>query len=241
MKIKIGCCGWAYLSPQHFFGLDWKKKFNSTLQAYAALFPVVEINSTFYQIPKIATVKKWRSSVDDGFEFTVKASRMITHTRKFSDPALWAFGQMKVICKVLKAKVLLLQTPANWGPSDNNIAKMERFFKKIQRGKLIITWEVRGAWLDEPKLLTTICKRFDLVHCVDPLRNDSVYCGTAKIAYFRLHGFGKPIMYHYNFSQAALCKLKKKIKSLNVRQVYVMFNNSFCYENALTFGKMLGQ
>lgn len=239
MKVKIGCCGWDYLYAQYYFGDDWKKQFNSKLQAYAALFPTVEINSTFYRIPQLSTAQKWRAQVDKKFEFTVKASRIITHTRKFSERAVWAFGQMKTICEVLKAKLLLLQTPANWGPSDNNISKMEQFFKKIKRGKLLITWEPRGAWLDEPKLIKTVCKRFDLVHCVDPLRDNPVYFGKAKIAYFRLHGFGTPIMYHYNFSQSDLKRLKGKIAALKVRESYVMFNNSFCYENALMFGKLL--
>ena len=239
--VHIGCCGYSYMSPAEFFGENWKEEFKSVLQAYAKLFDSVEINSSFYRIPKISTAIKWRNEANEinkNFEFTIKASQIITHIDKFSGRSVWAFEQMKEVCKELNARILLLQSPESWKPSDENIERMRKFFNKIKRGKLILTWEPRGKWWDSPSLVEEVCKKFELVNCVDPFRNDAVYFGKEKIAYFRLHGFGLLSMYHYNFSEKELKQLKNKINELKVKEAYIMFNNSSCYQNALEFVKL---
>ena len=46
---------------------------------YYQTFPCVEIDSSFYQLPKIATVERWRAAAPKGFEFSMKAWQVITH------------------------------------------------------------------------------------------------------------------------------------------------------------------
>lgn len=53
----------------------------SRLQYYASLFSSVEINSSFYKIPKVATVAKWRQSVPAHFRFTFKVPKAVTHAK----------------------------------------------------------------------------------------------------------------------------------------------------------------
>jgi len=55
-KIKTRCCGFA-VSQQKYF----------------QIFPLVEIQQTFYQLPRLETVLKWREAAPAGFEFTIKA------------------------------------------------------------------------------------------------------------------------------------------------------------------------
>jgi uncharacterized protein YecE (DUF72 family) len=241
--IKIGCCGWGFLRPKDFFG-DKANKFKSILQAYSSLYPCVEVNSTFYRIPKLTTAEKWRKEVDEinkDFEFSVKCSQLITHQIKFSKASVNVFEAMKEICMALKAKILLFQSPSSFKPSDENIKRMEEFFGKIKREKLILAWEPRGEWHKKPELIKKVCKKFDLVECVDPFRNEALYFGKEKIAYFRLHGFGLISMYNYNFSKKELEELKEKVKSLEeeLEEVWVMFNNSMMYKNALEFSNLL--
>ncbi|MEM4359414.1 MAG: DUF72 domain-containing protein [Candidatus Bilamarchaeaceae archaeon] len=241
-KIKIGCCGWGYLMPSARFGADWKKQFSSVLSAYSSLFSLVEVNSTFYRIPKVSTAEKWLSEArgeSRKFEFTVKASQIITHKAIFEKEAFWAFERMKEICAALEARILLLQTPGSFGPSTVNIKKMSGFLQKIERDNLIIAWEPRGKWWNEPEKIKEICRKFDLVNCVDPLRNEPQYFGKKGIAYFRLHGFGKPTMYQYVFSDKELKVLKEKVSSLKCKECYVLFNNMAMYDDALRFKKLL--
>src|SRR5687768_442306 len=53
----------------------------SRLQYYASLFSSVEVNSSFYKIPKAATVEKWRESVPSHFRFTFKVPKAVTHAK----------------------------------------------------------------------------------------------------------------------------------------------------------------
>lgn len=239
MQIKIGCCGWSYLNPKEFN----IKNYKHTLQAYAKLFSCVEINSTFYRIPKLSTVENWRALVDKinkNFEFTVKCNQLITHTKKFSHESIWIFEKMKEICNALDAKILLLQSPANFLPTKSNIEMMRKFFNKIIRDNLILVWEPRGKWWNKKELIKNICKEFDLINCVDPLRNESQYFGKAKIAYFRLHGFGRPSIYNYAFSDNELKTIKNACKKYkDVKRTYVLFNNANCYEDGLKFEKLI--
>ena len=61
-EIKVGCCGFV-ISQQKYF----------------RLFRLIEIQSTFYQMPELKTAEKWRSLAPAGFEFTMKAWQLITH------------------------------------------------------------------------------------------------------------------------------------------------------------------
>ena len=63
MKLHVGCCGFPI--PQ---------------RKYVVEFDVVELQSTFYRIPRLSTAKKWRDTAPKDFIFTVKAFQGITHS-----------------------------------------------------------------------------------------------------------------------------------------------------------------
>ena len=242
-SVSVGCCGWSYLDEREFAGLI-KRKYSSKLQAYVQLFSTVEINSTFYQLPRLTTAQKWRSEADvinESFEFTVKAYQGITHLHRFSGESVSLFSQLKEICRALRAPILLFQSPASFRPTGASLTGIRSFFEKIEREGLILAWEPRGKWYDDPNLIAEICEECGLVHCVDPFRNDALAFGEAKRAYFRLHGFGRPSMYHYDFSDEELQRLHLMLKSLasSLRQIYVFFNNVSCYGNGLEFMELL--
>jgi uncharacterized protein YecE (DUF72 family) len=81
--VLIGCSGWSYDS--------WKEPVyhrapaRDWLPLYAERFPTVEINTTFYRLPKRAMVAGWASHSPDGFVFAVKVSRYLTHIKRLLD------------------------------------------------------------------------------------------------------------------------------------------------------------
>ncbi len=235
----MGCCGWSYLNVSEF--RDVIGGYSSTLQAYTKLFDDVEINSTFYRLPRLTTVEKWRIEADEvnpEFEFTVKAFKGITHLHRFQKKdSLSSYDLIREVCVVLRAKYILFQSPASFKPTSENIDHMQSFFGGADRSGLTFVWEPRGTWYDDATLIEKVCEENDLVQCVDPLRNDPIVFGRNGTAYFRLHGFGRPSMYRYDFSDDELAGLAEKIRSLpeGVRNVYVFFNNEACYRNGLTF------
>ncbi len=240
--VHVGCCGWSYLNAAEFSG-QLKRQYSSTLQAYAQLFNAVEINSTFYRLPRITTARKWREEADainPRFIFTVKAYRGITHLHRFTGESFRFFDQLKEVCRTLRSAVLLFQSPASFRPTKESLTAIKSFFGTIDRGELGCVWEPRGKWHDQPAMIAELCEELDLVHCVDPLRNKPTAFGKGRLAYFRLHGFGKPSMYRYEFSEEELKRIAAVTESLGtqVRTAHLFFNNVSCYRDGLEYRRL---
>ena len=84
MRLLAGTSGFSYK--------EWKGPFypeklpqRRFLEYYAERLPTVEINNTFYRMPKPELLAGWAETVPDGFEFVLKASQRITHHRKLVD------------------------------------------------------------------------------------------------------------------------------------------------------------
>jgi uncharacterized protein YecE (DUF72 family) len=77
-KILAGASGYSFKEWQGSFYPD-KLKPEAMLAWYAQRLPTVEINNTFYQMPKTAILEKWSQATPPEFRFAVKASRRITH------------------------------------------------------------------------------------------------------------------------------------------------------------------
>ena len=241
--VHIGCCGWSYLEEREF-AAQIKRKYSTKLQAYAQLFDAVEINLTFYRLPRVSTAQKWcdeAGAVNPKFEFTVKAYQGITHLHRFMGESILLFTQLREICRTLKTSVVLFQSPASFRPTDVSLKAMKSFFNEIERSDLTCVWEPRGKCYDSPPFIAEVCEECRLVHCVDPFRNEPLVFGEEKIAYFRLHGFGKPSMYRYDFSEQELSRLATILNSLlpSLHDVYILFNNVFCYRDGLAFQELL--
>jgi uncharacterized protein YecE (DUF72 family) len=242
-NIYIGCCGWSYLHEEEFESLS-QRQFSSKLQAYAWLFDAVEINSTFYRIPKVSTAEKWRreaSVIRPQFLFTVKAYRGITHIDRFGARSRSLFESVVPIVTRLTSPVVLFQSPASFHPTVANIRKMRGFFESIDRQQFLVAWEPRGTWYEHPEAIIDLCEEQGLAHCVDPFRNRPLTFAGANIAYFRLHGFGKPTMYNYDFSAGELDALQSIVQSLprSLKDVYIFFNNAACYANGVAFATLV--
>lgn len=68
------------VANKQLFPPDFKDK--SRLAYYASLFNSLEVNSSFYRIPMANTTKRWAMEVPEGFRFTFKLFREITHDKK---------------------------------------------------------------------------------------------------------------------------------------------------------------
>ena len=85
MSVFVGTSGWQYrhwrdtFYPQGLPATSW-------LRHYAERFRTVEVNASFYRLPKRSTVERWAATVPPGFVFVFKASRYLTHIRRLRDP-----------------------------------------------------------------------------------------------------------------------------------------------------------
>ena len=86
MRLSVGTSGFSYA--------EWKGPFypadlsaSGMLAYYAERLPAVEINNTFYRLPRRSVLEGWAAQVPDGFRFAVKASQRITHLKRLKDVA----------------------------------------------------------------------------------------------------------------------------------------------------------
>src|SRR5712691_6104015 len=86
MRVLTGTSGYSYR--------EWKGSFypedlpaDEMLRHYAGRLSAVEINNTFYRMPKADVLSRWAEQVPDGFKFALKASQQITHRKRLKDAA----------------------------------------------------------------------------------------------------------------------------------------------------------
>jgi uncharacterized protein YecE (DUF72 family) len=84
-ELRIGTSGWIY---KHWRGTFYPKDLpqKEWLAFYAERFDTVEINFSFYRLPKKETFEAWRDQAAPDFRYAVKGSRFITHMKKLGDP-----------------------------------------------------------------------------------------------------------------------------------------------------------
>src|SRR5262245_32856012 len=84
MNILAGTSGYSYKEWKGTF-YPAKIRADEMLAYYGQRFSTVEINNTFYRMPKISVLETWEEQVPDGFRFVLKASQRITHHRRLND------------------------------------------------------------------------------------------------------------------------------------------------------------
>ena len=123
MALHVGTSGWSY--P------EWKGSFypedikaDAMLPYYAARFDSVEVNNTFYRLPKREVLKSWGEQVPAGFSFVIKASQRITHNAKLGPAAADPLAYLLDACGELGDRLgpVLYQTPP-WLKKDVGVLK----------------------------------------------------------------------------------------------------------------------
>ncbi len=236
-KLFIGTSGWSYAHWRD--GVFYPKGLSSYKQFefYTQHFKTVEINSTFYRLPKVESLKRWAKIAPEGFKFVAKLNRVVTHYSKLKDCADRLY-ENKVIADGLgdKLAVILVQLPPSLH-ADHKLLKDFLALTKKKEGSWLpkLAFEFRNeSWLTEEtyKILTdyhaTICLA-DWKGCEPERPND------VDFVYIRRHGpAGR---YRGCYTKTHLKKDAKMIEKFlqEDKEVYVFFNNDiegFAVRNA---------
>jgi uncharacterized protein YecE (DUF72 family) len=147
--ILLGTQGWSY--P------DWVGPFYppGTRQAdfltlYSQVFPTVELDTTFYGLPRPATVEGWRRRTPDGFEFTAKLPQRITHEKRLVDVKDELFEFLAVM-KLLGEKLgpLLVQLPPDFRNGPAELQQVDDFVKLLPPNQLFAIEFRHRSWAQE--------------------------------------------------------------------------------------------
>ena len=84
-SIRIGCSGWNYAHWRNGVFYPPRLPASKWLDHYAQFFDTVEVNSTFYRLPRRASVARWVEQSPPDFVFAIKGSRYLTHIKRLND------------------------------------------------------------------------------------------------------------------------------------------------------------
>lgn len=240
-ELLVGCCGLPGRQADYY-----------------REFPVVEVQRTFYQLPRLSLAEKWRREAPPEFRFTMKAWQLVTHRAEsptyrrleeelpgppgaygdFQDThEVWsAWERTLEWARALRAPVVVFQCPRSFRPTEQSLHNLRTFFDRAERDDMHFAWEPRG-WPDD--LVADVCRDLDLVHCVDPLIDDTQW---GPFAYHRLHGL-PAYRYRYRYTDDDLERIHRAAQSelaAGRSCAYVMFNNWWLHDDARRFVARFG-
>ncbi len=232
--LHIGTSGWSY---NHWKGLFYPEELSKEewLEYYTQSFDSVELNSSFYHLPKLKTFENWRKRTPEDFVFSVKGSRFISHILKLNngrEPLQNLLDNASGLGP--KLGPVLFQLPPNFKLDFERLEKFAKILPTDQR----FTFEFRHeSWFCEE--VYNLLKENNLALTIsDTPKYPLVEKVTADFVYVRLHGH--EVLYTSKYSKPELKGWAEKIKAwlADDRDVYIYFDND-AHAHAVTNAKEL--
>ena len=232
MKIYVGTSGYAYK--------EWKGKFypekispQEMLRYYSGRLDTVEINNTFYRMPKESVLSSWAEQVPGNFVFALKAPQVMTHLKRLrnvSDEAEYLFRTLSVLDK--KLGPVLFQFPKSFRKERT---VLEDFLGLIP-ADTACAFEFRSpSWLDD-EILDLLRKSGSSLCIADSDENPvNQIIPTAKWGYLRLR---QP-----DYTDADLLQWMERILSQKWEKAFVFFKHedeAGGAEMAMRFQELIG-
>ena len=214
MKLLAGTSGYAFK--------EWKGAFypkelkdDGMLGFYASKFPAVEINNTFYRLPKENVLREWAAQVPETFTFAVKASQRITHHARLKEQAADTVDFLLKNTSVLGERLgpILFQLPPNLKKDTNRF----RGFLGLLPSDRRYVFEFRHeSWFDDE--IYDAMRERDIAMCI--IEQDEFKCpvvSTASWGYLRLHKL--------DYDNAALTEWANCVTNQRWKEAYVFFKH----------------
>ena len=217
----IGCSGFQYAHWKEVFypqGLPQRKWF----EFYCSHFNTLELNVTFYRTPRLSTFEGWYNRSPDNFRFAVKAPRLITHYKQFSDTEKLTADFYALVQEGLKNKLgcVLFQLPPRYGYQQDRLDKICNNLDLSCRNVI----EFRNAsWWNAAVYQQLARHNACFCSISHPALPDELVINT-KFMYDRLHGV--PELYKSLYPLPKIQQIADSISQAeNVEEAYIYFNN----------------
>ena len=232
----LGCSGWYYnhwigkFYPEDLYKIKW-------LEFYGQRFNTVEVNSTFYNLPKETVVKSWYKRAPDGFKFTLKANRLITHEKKFkgTQELLDGFYSLASLLDEKLGCILFQIHPT----LDRNMELLDGIVNQLDENFRNVLEFRHPSWYCQE--VYDFLKKNKIIYCIVSAPNlPSDLRLTSDVAYVRFHG--RESWYNYDYSQEELKKWAGGTRELRAQDLYIYFNNDFnacAVKNCENLGSLL--
>ena len=214
MKLHAGTSGYAFKEWKGSFYPD-ELKDDGMLAYYASRFSTVEINNTFYRLPKEHVLQEWASQVPESFTFAIKASQRITHHARLKPECASAVEFLLKNTTSLGDRLgpILFQMPPNL---KKDVDRLRTFLELLPPARRY-TMEFRHeSWFDD-EVFDALRAR-DIPLCItDQPEFASPVVVTATWGYARLHRF--------DYDTAALASWAQRLAAQPWSEAYVYFKH----------------
>jgi uncharacterized protein YecE (DUF72 family) len=184
LELGAGTSGFSYDAWKGVFypeGLSAKKR----LGYYASQLTAVEINNTFYRMPKREVLEGWAEQVSDEFSFVLKVTRRITHLKRLKPSSAEELSYVLETAKALgdHLGILLFQLPPNF---KQDLERLREFLDLLPED-VRVAFEFRHAsWFEDDVFETLRSRNVALVVADTGGENDPPLTATADFGYLRL-------------------------------------------------------
>ena len=224
----IGCSGWNY---KHWRNLIYPPKFaqNRWLGFMADHFDTVEVNTSFYRIPKRETLISWQEATPERFKFALKLWRGITHYRKLTNSGEFTHRFLEVANALEPARraPLLIQLPPNQG---KDIEKLRAYLAELQ-SLFTDPWLVAVEFRNDTWLTPEVYRMLDkhrTALCIHDMPGKAAtdQPNDVSFVYIRRHGTAQGL-YAGSYSPEQLESDANRIRewAKDGKSVYIYFNN----------------
>jgi uncharacterized protein YecE (DUF72 family) len=214
MKVHAGTSGFAFKEWKGpFYPSDLKD--DAMLGYYASKFPTVEINNTFYRLPKEGVLQSWASQVPDAFTFAIKASQRITHFARIKPEASSAVEFLLKNTASLGNRLgpILFQLPPNM---KLDVDRLRGFLAMLPADRKYTIEFREESWFHDD--VYSLLRERDIPMCViDQPDFSSPFVSTASWGYVRLHRF--------DYDAAALAEWWSRIGAQDWSEAYIYFKH----------------
>jgi uncharacterized protein YecE (DUF72 family) len=234
-KYYIGCSGYYYpFWKNRFYPAGTQPK--DWLKFYSSIFNTVELNGTFYKIPKLSDLKKYALTTPANFKFSVKMNKYITHNIKLKQSEEEIFNFQSLIREGLGTKLnyFLFQLPPSFHYNEENL---ERIITNIPHKQESVIELRHASWWNST--VENVFRKAKLTFCnIDFPGLKTKFIHTTDVFYLRLHG--NPELFRSPYSIDELNNFYKNFPA-HSKQYTIYFNNTdgeAAYKNAVELMKI---
>ncbi len=211
------------------------------LDFYSQHFDTVEVNATFYRLPKREVVANWVEGSPEGFLFSIKMSRYITHIKRLLDLGAGVqtfYDRIEPLVRSPKLGPVLWQLPGTFRRDDERLGAALAW---LPPGRHCFEFRHESWFVPE---VTAMLREHGaaLVIGDDPRRPFQTYELTTDWTFIRFHGGSRG--QRGNYSQSELEEWAQRIEEWQSEaDVYAYFNNDwegFAIRNGLWLKERLG-
>jgi len=218
----IGCSGFHYREWKGEFypqGLPQKNWFDY----YTQHFNTLELNVTFYRFPTPAGLKGWYDKAPEGFTFSAKMPRLITHYKRFVDTASMVGDFYGLLAEGLKEKLacVLTQLPPQFSYSEEGLFSI---LEQLDNRFMNVIEFRHASWWREDVELQLAAHGVSFAGVSFPAIAEDEAIVNNGIAYYRFHGV--PRLFYSEYDRSFVETVFRQLNSSDAEKVFVYFNNT---------------